>query len=227
MHFSTVLFDLDGTLTDPGEGIVKSIVAALDAASLPTPSLHELRRYVGPPLQQSFLDLGAAPDQVDRLVETYRATYRETGMFENVVYPGVPELLDELTSLGCVLFVATSKPTSFAEEILEHFRLRDYFRGVFGARLDGRLADKRELIAHIRESIEIRPPETAMVGDRKFDIMAGRAESLFSVGVLWGYGSRSELEAAQADALAAAPSGLLDVLAEHPPTHRARLDHGR
>jgi phosphoglycolate phosphatase len=212
LRFSTVLFDLDGTLTDPGEGIAKSILAALREVGLPEPSPRELRLCVGPPLQQSFIELGATPGQVPHLIEIYRKRYRETGMFENLVYPEIPDLLAELRSHGCQLLVATSKPTPFAEAILDHFRLRQYFLEVYASGLDGSLSEKRSLIAHIRASAALTPSESALVGDREFDIAAARAESLFSVGALWGYGSRSELVAAGADALASSPSGVLDAL---------------
>jgi phosphoglycolate phosphatase len=213
LNFSTVLFDLDGTLTDPGEGISNSILGALREASLPTPSPGQLRLCVGPPLRQSFLELGAVPDQVEDLIETYRIRYRDVGMFENAVYPEIPELLRELASRGCRLLVATSKPTPFVEAILGHFRLSEFFDGVYGARLDGELSDKCELLAHIRRAADFEPSATALVGDRKFDIAAARAESLFSVGALWGYGTRSELVAAKADALAASPREVLHTLA--------------
>jgi len=213
LRFSTVLFDLDGTLTDPGEGIAKSILAALREVGLPDPSHRELKLCVGPPLQHSFVELGATPDQVPHLIEIYRARYRKTGMFENVVYPEIPGLLVELRSDGCELLVATSKPTPFAEEILDHFQLRHFFGGIYGSGLDGSLSEKPSLIAHIRASLALTPSETALVGDRRFDIVAARSESLFAVGALWGYGSRSELVAAEANALASSPSRVSHALA--------------
>ncbi len=213
LRFSTVLFDLDGTLTDPGEGIVESILVALRELGLPGPSRERLRDCVGPPLRDSFLELGASPDQVERLLETYRARYREVGMFENRVYPEIPTLLAELGSRGCRLLVATSKPTPFAEAILDHFQLRDFFAGVYGSHLDGRLADKRELLADIRARVHLEPDRAALVGDRRFDITAARSEALFSVGALWGYGTRSELVAARADALADRPRDVFAALA--------------
>ncbi len=213
LRFSTVLFDLDGTLTDPGDGIVNSLGAALRELDLPEPSRARLGRCVGPPLRESFLELGARPEQLERLIDVYRARYREVGMFENFVYPDIPGLLGELVSRGCQLRVATSKPTPFAEAILAHFQLRDFFVGVHGSHLDGSLADKRELLAHIRTEAPFASCEAALVGDRSFDIKAARGESLFSVGALWGYGSRSELVAARADVLADRPRDVVDALA--------------
>lgn len=213
MRFSTVLFDLDGTLTDPGEGISKCILAALDELGLPKPTQGELEICIGPPLAQGFLALGARPDQVERLIEVYRARFAEVGMFENLVYPEIPKLLIDLVARGCRLFVATSKPTIFAEAIVEHFQLRDFFADVFGSELDGSLSEKKQLLAHIREKVGFDPGDTALVGDRRFDISAARAESLFSVGALWGYGTRTELETAGADVLAESPAQVLPALA--------------
>lgn len=213
LRFSTVLFDLDGTLTDPGEGISKSVLAALREAGLPEPSPQELHLCVGPPLHEIFLRLGAAPTQVPRLIEVYRARYRERGMVENLVYPEIPDLLAALSSRGCHLLVATSKPTPFAEAILDHFRLRSFFRGVHGSGLDGSLGEKRRLVAHILAAERLVPSESALVGDRRFDIAAARAESIYSIGALWGYGSRSELVAAAADCLVSSPSAVLHALA--------------
>ena len=137
-------------------------------------------------------------------------------MFENHVYPEIPGLLTELKARGCQLLVATSKPTPFAEAILGHFRLRDFFAGVYGSHLDGRLGDKRELLADIRARASLGEGDAALVGDRKFDVTAARSESLFSVGALWGYGTRSELVAARADALADRPRDVLGALAASP-----------
>lgn len=213
MRFSTVLFDLDGTLTDPGEGISKCILAGLEEVGLPTPTQRQLELCIGPPLDQGFLALGARPDQVERLIEVYRSRYTKVGMLENLVYPEIPKLLIELASRGCRLFVATSKPTVFAEAIVEHFQLRDFFSGVFGSELNGNLSDKKQLLAHIRAKVGFDPGDTALVGDRRFDISAARAESLFSVGALWGYGTRAELETAGADVLAESPREVLSALA--------------
>lgn len=214
LRFTTLLFDLDGTLSDPGEGICRCFLEALREVGLPEPSRRDLELCIGPPLRQGFLDLGAEPDQVDDLIEIYRSCYRDGGRFENVVYPEVPALLETLRSSGCRLFVATSKSTQGAEAILEHFGLREFFVEVFGAVPDGSLSDKRDLVAHIQKRLHFDPAETALVGDRVFDIRAARASGLYSVGALWGYGSRAELVEAKADALAEAPScvpGVLDI----------------
>jgi len=213
MHRSTILFDLDGTLTDPGEGIAKSIQAALEYVGLPAVSEIQLKNCVGPPLQASFAELGARPNQIEPLIQAYRARYRETGMFENVVYPEIPNLLTELRSRNCRLFVTTSKPTQFALAILEHFELHGFFEEIFGANLDGTLAEKHDLLQHVQSRIGFTPADTALVGDRKFDIAAARASGVLAIGALWGYGSRGELEEAGADRLAENPKSVLDSLA--------------
>jgi phosphoglycolate phosphatase len=134
-------------------------------------------------------------------------------MFENVVYPEVPALLDELRSRDCRLLVTTSKPKVFAVAILEHFELHHYFEAIFGSNLDGSLADKHDLLSHVRQQTAFEPASTALVGDRKFDITAARASGVLAVGALWGYGSRSELEEAGADHLAESPKSVSDLVA--------------
>jgi len=210
---STILFDLDGTLTDPGEGIVKSIRFALHHVGLPSVPEAALRGFVGPPLQGSFAELGAQPNQIAPLIQAYRSRYRETGMFENVVYPEVPNLLAELRSRNCRLFVTTSKPTPFAVAILEHFHLHHFFDEIFGSNLDGSLAEKHDLLSRVRKQVGFAPASTALIGDRKFDITAARTLGVLAVGALWGYGSRAELVEAGADRLAESPRSVLDSLA--------------
>ncbi len=208
-----VLFDLDGTLTDPGEGIIKSLKVALVSAAIPVPSDDRLSACIGPPLHDSFRELGAEPGQVANLIEIYRTRYRDVGMFENAVYPGVPALLERLTSSGCRLFVATSKPTSIAEPILEHFKLRHFFERVYGTHLDGSLGNKVELLSYIHSETRLVTPESAFVGDRRYDMTAAREHGMRAIGVLWGYGSRGELEASGAHHLVASPGALAEALA--------------
>lgn len=208
----TVLFDLDGTLTDPGEGIIRSIRAAFDFVGREPPPTESLTRCIGPPLQDSFRELGAHPEEVDSLIEAYRRRYREVGMFENRVYPGVPELLSRLRHVGFHLYVVTSKPQEVAEAILQHFDLLEFFHRIFGSDLDGRLSDKRELLAHARRMAGFSVTSSALVGDRDFDISAARSHGILAIGALWGYGSINELEAAGAQALASSPSELVEML---------------
>lgn len=208
----TVFFDLDGTLTDPAEGIIRSIRAAFEFVGCELPAVASLTRCIGPPLQDSFRELGARPEEIDSLVAAYRRRYREIGMFENRVYPGVPELLSRLEDAGLQLYVVTSKPQEFADAILRHFGLLEAFDRVFGANLDGRLTDKRELLAHARGIAGFSVASSALVGDRGLDISAARSHGILAIGALWGYGSISELEEAGAQALASSPSELLKTL---------------
>jgi len=201
MSVETVLFDLDGTLTDPGEGITRCIRFALEEHGLPDLDDAALATWIGPPLRDSFASIGVAPEQIEALVEAYRRRFREVGIFENQVYPGIRRLLQKLGQRGIALHVVTSKPESFAETILEHFELRSAFAGVFGSNLDGTRSEKRELLVHARSQAGFEIATTVMVGDRRFDIEAARAEGMRALGALWGYGSRGELDAAGATAL--------------------------
>jgi len=210
----TLLFDLDGTLTDPAEGFTRCIAAALAKVGLPAASRERIESRIGPPLEDTFRNLGASPAQVQPLVDAYRDRYRETGIFENALYPGIREALSAIREQGYVVHLATSKPKVFAEIILDHFEIDCYFDEVFGSNLDGSLADKRELLEHAREKASIDPDRSAMIGDRRFDLEAADALGLFRVGVSWGYGSREELERAGAQLVIDRPDDLPSALAE-------------
>jgi len=147
-------------------------------------------------------------DRVEQAVRLYRERFTAKGMFENSVYPGIVDALAELRDYGVQLFVATSKPRGFAERIVEHFELGRFFSNVYGSELSGANADKKDLLGHVLRAESLPPANTVMVGDRSYDILGARANSLFSVGVLWGYGSREELVAAGAGALCDAPNAL-------------------
>jgi phosphoglycolate phosphatase len=204
----TLLFDLDGTLADPAEGFTQCVAHALEVVGLPPVPREHLEACIGPPLQDSFLALGAEPEQVGRLVDAYRDRYRGSGIFENSLYSGIKEVLDSLSAQGHVLHLATSKPKVFAEIILEHFEIRPFFTHVFGSNLDGSLSDKRDLLQHAHEQAGFDVGRSAMVGDRRFDMEAARDLGLFAVGACWGYGSREELEAAGAQVLIDRPTEL-------------------
>ncbi len=195
-----LLLDLDGTLTDPGVGITRCVQYALSALDRPIPPT--LTWCVGPPLRDTFAELlgGSDPEMLDRAIGLYRERFTSVGMFENAVYPGVVVGLRELVSAGHHLRVVTSKPHVYARRILDHFGLSDAFVSIHGSELSGEFADKAELIRHVlsTEQFGDRPH---MVGDRRHDIEAAHANDLPGVGVLWGYGSRGELEAAGADTL--------------------------
>jgi phosphoglycolate phosphatase len=209
-----VLFDLDGTLTDPRASIVRSLRHALEQLARPCPPDAALTACIGPPLRSTFATLLATSDRllIERAMELYRERFATVGLYENEVYEGVPAML-EVTASGGPLFVATSKPAIFAERILRHFALDRYFQGVYGPELDGRLDDKTELLAHLLATERVAGPNAIMVGDRHADVAAARANGARAIGALWGYGSRDELLGAGADALCAAPGELAACLA--------------
>ena len=190
-----ILFDLDGTLTDPKEGIVASIEYALASLGHSGQANENLERFIGPPLRNAFSELLDTKNLtvINAAVELYRERFRELGMYENRVYDGIPRALERLCRSGSRLFVATSKPQVFAERILEHFDLARSFDGVYGCGLDGTLSDKAELIAHILAAEQLRQTDTVMVGDRHHDACGAIANGLAPVGVLWGYGTHAEL----------------------------------
>lgn len=208
----SLLFDLDGTLTDPREGIVGCIRHALQCLGCAVPPDAELDRCIGPPLRESFCRL-ASGALADAAVEHYRERFRASGMFENHVYPGVPEALTALCAVGWQLLVVTSKPAVFAEQIVRHFDLARYFSAIYGSELSGVRSDKGELIAHVLATEGIAPEHALMIGDRSHDIVGARKNGLRSAGVLWGYGTREELTEAGADRLYESVSVLMDDLA--------------
>jgi phosphoglycolate phosphatase len=209
-----VLFDLDGTLSDPREGIVACLKHALRRLGRYCPSDSELSRFIGPPLQEIFGTLlgSTDPKDIDFAVTLYRQRFSSTGMFENSVYPGIQSALTTLRGSGATLFVVTSKPHVFAKRIVEHFELVGYFRAVYGSELDGTRSNKSDLIAHVLKSESLSPHATAMVGDRAHDIVGAKAHGVFPIGVLWGYGSNDELIAAGATTLCTQPALLHDIL---------------
>jgi phosphoglycolate phosphatase len=201
-----VLFDLDGTLTDPGDGFVACISYALAKLECPACSPAEIRRHVGPPLEETLARLIEDQAKIPAAVAFYRERYAAKGYLENAVYSGIEDALQRLQAAGANLFVATSKPTVFAERILEHFGLRRYFRAVYGSELDGTRSNKKALLGHLRNRERISA--AAMIGDRAEDMRGARANGLVAVGALWGYGSRQELAAAGAERLCERPADL-------------------
>jgi phosphoglycolate phosphatase len=201
MSIAHVLFDLDGTLTDPAEGITQSIRHALRILGLLTPPNSDLVRYIGPPLRNTFAQLlGRNPGdaQVERAIGLYRERFSSVGLFENRLYPGVPEMLESLLEAGFGLYVATSKPQAFAVSICEHFGLHRYLSGIYGPELKGWFDDKGDLLAHLLSEEGIPAKDALMVGDREHDIMAAQKNGILSAGVTYGYGTREELKQAGA-----------------------------
>lgn len=212
----TVLFDLDGTLTNPAVGIVRCWQHALAILGVESDEA-ELRSLIGPPLQQGFAQVLRTDDVelINRGVALYRERFSTVGLFENEVFPEIPGLLAELRARDVELFVATSKPTVYSERIIEHFGLTRYFTKVYGSELSGERADKRMLLRYIveREGLDIKT--TTMVGDRLHDVYGAKACAMRCVGVLWGFGSRQELESAGADDIAEDIPELARVLERH------------
>jgi phosphoglycolate phosphatase len=202
-----VIFDLDGTLTDPKEGILGSLCHALRSLSISPPPYEELLWVIGPPLQVSIPRLLDSEDPMlcAACLRLYRERFGDVGLFENSMYEDIPLTLAELSSRGHRLWVATSKPTLYSERILEHFALSQNFEAVYGSELDGTRTNKGELIAHLLDTEGLDPRECVMVGDREHDILGARANAIPSIGVLYGYGTREELESAGAYALVASP----------------------
>ncbi len=202
-RYRAVLFDLDGTLTDPYDGITRTFVHALERLGVNPPDDTTLRSWIGPPLHDSFRAYLGDEELAMRGVCAYRERYRAIGMYENRVYPGIPELLRDLRAGGCRLFLATSKLHSVAEAILDHFGLTDYFDASFGASPDASLSAKADIIA--AALARMRPDERescVMVGDTVYDVAGARANGIPCIAVTYGYGAREALEAAGPDALA-------------------------
>jgi len=212
--YKYILFDLDGTLTDPKEGITRSVAHALKCMGIEAPEdLDELCKFIGPPLKDSFIRYyGMSDADAQTAVSKYREHFSQGGLFENEVYEGMRELLEILKSKGKTLIVATSKPQLFSEMILEHFGLSQYFDFVSGSEFDGTRVEKAEVIAHAIKECGIDKSSAVMVGDRSYDVVGAKANGLPCIGVLYGYGSREELEEAGADFIVATVSELKDML---------------
>lgn len=200
-------FDLDGTLTDPKPGITGCIRHALERLGRPVPDADALEWCIGPPLRASFERL-VGPEDADRGVAFYRERFGDVGLYENAVYPGVPEALDALSTAGARLFVASSKPGVYVERILDHFGLAPRFEAVFGAELDGTRTDKRDLLAWALDRTGVAPADATMIGDRGADAAGAAHNGLAFLGVLYGYGPEPELRAAGATRLVATPPDL-------------------
>ncbi|MBB6452720.1 phosphoglycolate phosphatase [Salirhabdus euzebyi] len=193
--YSVVLFDLDGTLSDPKIGITKSVQYALSKMGIEEKSLEKLESFIGPPLHESFASIyGFRSTEVDRAIKYYRERFKEKGMYENTLYAGIENLLKSLKEMDYTLAVATSKPTIFSEQILEYFKIKSHFDLIVGSNLDGTHSAKTEIIQYLLEHFQIIPPsEFIMIGDRKHDIIGATNTNIHSIGVTYGYGSTEEL----------------------------------
>ena len=209
----TILFDLDGTLTDSGEGIINCVIYALEKFGLPIPPRENLRYFVGPPLHESFVRQGVPAEQAEEAVAAYRERYVPTGMFENTPYPGVRELLEKLKAEGHTLYVASSKPEWMCVDILKHFDLANYFAQICGATMDTSRTNKEAVIEYLIQE-NGRADNMIMVGDTKFDILGAKAHGIPCIGVTWGYGSVEEMREAGAVSVADTMEQLLKLLTD-------------
>lgn len=207
----TILFDLDGTLTDSGEGIINCAWLALKHFGLPLPDKETMRVFVGPPLRDSFMRFGVPEENVETAIEIYRSRYIPIGMFENTPYPGIKSLLGALKAQGHKLFVATSKPEGMATAILEKFQLAPYFDLICGASLDDTRDSKDKVIAYLLEKTGGKD-DYIMVGDTAFDVEGAAVNGIPTIGVAWGYGKVEDMKTAGAKAIAHSPAELLDLL---------------
>ncbi len=208
-----LFFDLDGTLTDPFEGITRSVEYALNRYGIEVEDRRTLAPFIGPPLADSFMKYyGFTREMAFEAIDVYRERFRDIGLFENEVYDGIPEMLDTLAKAGARIILATSKPRIFSQRILEHFDLADYFTLIDGSELDGTRVNKDEVIAHALEVLGCEKSEVVMIGDRLHDIHGAKKNALESIGVLWGYGSRDELIEAGADSIAETIAELTEML---------------
>ena len=206
-----ILFDLDGTLTDSGDGIMNCAELALRHFGLPVPSREEMRVFVGPPLDQTFMKFVIPADKTDEAIAVYRSRYLTVGLFENTPYPGIEEVLQKLQNNGHRLFVATSKPEATSIRILEKFDLAKYFEKICGATFDGTRSHKADVIAYLLEQVG-DTGKTVMVGDTDFDVIGAAAHGIPTVGVSWGYGTVEDMRAAGAIAIVDTTSQLMEAL---------------
>ena len=212
-----LLFDLDGTLTDPKLGITTCVQYALKSFGIDEPDLDKLEPFIGPPLKDSFMDFyGMDETQAEAAIVKYRERFSDVGMFENEVYPGIAKMLRKCKRSGAKLAVASSKPEVFVKKILEHFHLAQYFDVIVGSELDGRRTDKEEVVREALHQLfpknDIDYDNTVMIGDRKFDIIGAKDNKLVSVGVSYGYGDIEELKAEKPDYIARSVEELEDLL---------------
>lgn len=213
MRYTHMIFDLDGTLTDPKVGITEAIKFALNKMGEPIPDMKVLEDFIGPPLFDSFIEkCGLSPSDAIKAINHYRVYYSKKGLYENNPYPGIEETLKGLKAQNVHMYVATSKPEVYAKKILTHFGLEAYFDCIAGATLDGTITKKEEVLDYLSEKCELAHLESVlMVGDRKFDIEGARHAGFDAAAVLYGYGSREELESYSPEYLVADPGLLLDL----------------
>ncbi len=193
-----ILFDLDGTLTDPSEGITGCIEYALNRLNVPCPPREQLKKYIGPPLWQAFAELLNTTDkaEAENGVCIYRERFSTIGLFENTLYEGITDALEAITAAGHTLFICTSKPKVFADKIADRFGLSPFFKQIYGSELDGKHVEKDMLIAHLLNTEGLDTGKTVMIGDRIYDIKGALANGIKGYGVTYGFGEREEFDGA-------------------------------
>ena len=208
-YYPYIIFDLDGTLTDSGPGVMNGIIYALKRFGIEEPEKSALHECIGPPLRESFQRLGGfSREKAEEAIEVFREYYAPIGIFENSVYPGIAAALGELKAAGRTLAVATSKLDESALRVLDHFGLSSYFDLVVGSRADGTLSETAEVLEHTLRLLGAGAADALMVGDRKYDVEGAAENGVACMGVLYGYGSREELERAGAVCLAESPADI-------------------
>ena len=208
-HYNYIIFDLDGTLTDSGPGVMNAVTYALERFGAEVPDRQALRAFVGPPLRESFQRFcGFSPERAAEAIEVFREYYGPTGIFENSVYPGMEAALSDLKAAGRTLAVATTKLDESAYRVLDYFGLSSYFDAVAGSRADGTFSEKAEVLECVLARLGADAGDTLMVGDRKYDVEGAAENGVACMGVLYGYGSREELERAGAICLAETPADI-------------------
>jgi len=198
---STILFDLDGTLTDPKVGITRCIQYALEKMGTGAPDADSLIWVIGPPLKTSFSKILETSDEqiLSRALTHYRERFGDIGIYENILYPEIPEALETIRNTGRKIMLATSKPEVYAARILEFMDIMKYFDAAYGSMLDGSLTEKVHLIGHVIVKENLNPENTMIIGDRKHDIIGGKANGIITAAVTYGYGTREELDEAGPD----------------------------
>lgn len=208
MKFKNILWDFDGTLSDPQLGILNCYKFTLSFYSLPIPSDAELRRLIGPPLQDGMRKLvpQATDEEIKEMVTKFREQFGKTGIWENEVFPKIPGLLQSLQKYRH--YIATSKPEVYAKQTTVHLGITRYFIEVYGSELNGMRSRKGDVIAYLLERERLNPAETVMIGDTHYDVIGAKENGLFSIGITWGFGTREELVAAGADMIVSDPDEL-------------------
>ena len=202
MKQKVILFDLDGTITDPKIGITKSFQYALQHFGIQVDNLDALEPVIGPPLKKSFSEFyHLSENQIERAIEKYRERFSTVGLYENEIYDGMENLLKELSEAGYILEIASSKPTVFVEKICKHFKIKQYFTHIVGSFLDGRRGEKEEVVEEAIRLSKATPDHIIMVGDRIYDVIGAHKKGIAVIGVSYGYGGRQELEEAGADVI--------------------------